>query len=189
MRVERSVAEVAATPGLLAQFIDPQQTSKLYQKKTASRSSFRPSFFDQNHSGFRNYILRTANGKLLFEFTILIGPDLILQVKDVINEEETQFLKTLARGRRLFDRTANKITDKSIPGDIAWRLYDTYGFPVDLTSLMAEERGLVVDMDMYEECRKKAQVGHAVLIQGASCSVHFSWELKRLLSNYHSSQS
>ncbi|KAL9974137.1 hypothetical protein ACROYT_G011141 [Oculina patagonica] len=79
------------------------------------------------------------------------------QVKDVINEEETQFLKTLARGRKLFDRTVSKLTDKQIPGDVAWRLYDTYGFPVDLTQLMAEERGLTVDMNVYEECKKKAQ--------------------------------
>lgn len=79
------------------------------------------------------------------------------QVMDVINEEETQFLKTLARGRKLFDRTVSKLTDQVIPGDVAWRLYDTYGFPVDLTQLMAEERGLSVDMGMYEECRKKAQ--------------------------------
>jgi len=77
---------------------------------------------------------------------------------DIINEEETQFLKTLARGRRLFDRTASKINDKVIPGDVAWRLYDTYGFPVDLTQLMAEERGLSVDMANYEEAKKRAQV-------------------------------
>lgn len=77
---------------------------------------------------------------------------------DTINEEEAQFLKTLARGRRLFDRTVSKLTDKLIPGDVAWRLYDTYGFPVDLTQLMAEERGLTVDMATYEESKRKAQV-------------------------------
>ena len=85
-----------------------------------------------------------------------------LQVMDVINEEETQFLKTLARGRKLFDRTVSKLTDQVIPGDVAWRLYDTYGFPVDLTQLMAEERGLTVDMAMYEQCKKTAQVGSHV---------------------------
>ncbi|XP_067053793.1 alanine--tRNA ligase, cytoplasmic-like [Acropora muricata] len=79
------------------------------------------------------------------------------QVMDTINEEEAQFLKTLARGRRLFDRTVSKLTDKLIPGDVAWRLYDTYGFPVDLTQLMAEERGLTVDMATYEESKRKAQ--------------------------------
>jgi alanyl-tRNA synthetase len=43
-------------------------------------------------------------------------------------------------------------------GDVAWRLYDTYGFPVDLTQLMSEEKGLVVDMSAYEEAKKQAQV-------------------------------
>ena len=43
-------------------------------------------------------------------------------------------------------------------GDIAWRLYDTYGFPVDLTKLMAEERGLEIDMEQYSKSRKEAQV-------------------------------
>ena len=88
---------------------------------------------------------------------------------DTINEEETQFLKTLARGRKLFDRTASKLTGKHIPGDVAWRLYDTYGFPVDLTQLMAEERGLTVDMEMYEESKTKAQVGICALTQ---CSIN-----------------
>ena len=44
---------------------------------------------------------------------------------------------------------------------MAWRLYDTYGFPVDLTSLMGEERGLQIDMDAYEAAKKRAQVSVA----------------------------
>ena len=43
-------------------------------------------------------------------------------------------------------------------GSVAWRLYDTYGFPVDLTQIMAEEKGLVVDQAGYEESRLRAQV-------------------------------
>jgi len=80
-------------------------------------------------------------------------------VMDVINEEETQFLKTLSRGQKLLDRTISKLGDvKSLPGDVAWRLYDTYGFPVDLTQLMAEERGLSVNMEDYEKCKAAAQL-------------------------------
>ena len=45
-----------------------------------------------------------------------------------------------------------------LPGDVAWRLYDTYGFPVDLTSLMAEERKLTVDCEGYEAAKLRAQV-------------------------------
>ncbi|XP_011300406.1 alanine--tRNA ligase, cytoplasmic [Fopius arisanus] len=77
---------------------------------------------------------------------------------DVINEEETQFLKTLSRGRNLLDKTIAKLPDKVVPGEVAWRLYDTYGFPVDLTQLMAEEKGLQVDMTAYEESKRLAQI-------------------------------
>ncbi|ENN77299.1 hypothetical protein YQE_06125, partial [Dendroctonus ponderosae] len=78
---------------------------------------------------------------------------------ETINEEEAQFLKTLSRGRNLLNRTITKLGEsKELPGDVAWRLYDTYGFPVDLTSLMAEEKGLNVNMEAYEEAKKQAQI-------------------------------
>ncbi|CAD7080272.1 unnamed protein product [Hermetia illucens] len=79
------------------------------------------------------------------------------QIIDVINEEEQQFLKTLTRGRNLLNRTIAKLGDaKVLPGDVAWRLYDTYGFPIDLTQLMAEEKGLQIDMAGYEEAKQKS---------------------------------
>lgn len=76
---------------------------------------------------------------------------------DVINEEEQQFLKTLTRGRNLLNRTIAKLgATKILPGDIAWRLYDTYGFPVDLTQLMVEEKNLIIDMEEYEKSKKNS---------------------------------
>lgn len=78
---------------------------------------------------------------------------------NLINEEEIQFLKTLSRGRNLLNRTIEKLNDsKVVPGDIAWRLYDTYGFPIDLTQLMCEEKGLSVDMAVYEIAKKESQL-------------------------------
>ncbi|KOC69822.1 Alanine--tRNA ligase, cytoplasmic [Habropoda laboriosa] len=78
---------------------------------------------------------------------------------DIVNEEEVQFLKTLLRGRNLLNRAIVKLESSNIlPGDVAWRLYDTYGFPVDLTQLMAEEKGLKVDMIGYEVAKKQAQI-------------------------------
>uniref|UniRef100_A0A672NZC6 Alanine--tRNA ligase n=1 Tax=Sinocyclocheilus grahami TaxID=75366 RepID=A0A672NZC6_SINGR len=80
-------------------------------------------------------------------------------VKDIINEEEVQFLKTLSRGRRILDRKIQSLGDsKTIPGDTAWLLYDTYGFPLDLTALIAEERGMGVDMQAFEDEKKAAQL-------------------------------
>nr|XP_042908383.1 alanine--tRNA ligase, cytoplasmic isoform X1 [Parasteatoda tepidariorum] len=79
-------------------------------------------------------------------------------IMDIINDEEAQFLKTLNRGRLLLERAIKKLTSNVLPGDVAWRLYDTYGFPVDLTQLMVEEKGLEVDMIGYEEAKKQAQL-------------------------------
>uniref|UniRef100_A0A672HY18 alanine--tRNA ligase n=1 Tax=Salarias fasciatus TaxID=181472 RepID=A0A672HY18_SALFA len=80
-------------------------------------------------------------------------------VKDIINDEEAQFLKTLSRGRRILDRKIISLGDcKTIPGDTAWLLYDTYGFPLDLTSLIAEEKGMGIDMAAFEEEKKAAQL-------------------------------
>ncbi|CAO1341524.1 unnamed protein product [Diamesa hyperborea] len=90
-----------------------------------------------------------------------------LHIVDIINEEEQQFLKTLTRGRNLLNRTITKLGEaKVLPGDVAWRLYDTYGFPIDLTSLMAEEKNLTVDMVGYEEAKHNSYL----MSQGKSSS-------------------
>ncbi|XP_045521368.1 alanine--tRNA ligase, cytoplasmic [Pieris brassicae] len=84
------------------------------------------------------------------------NPEAVMQI---INEEEVQFLKTLTRGRNLLNRTIEKLNDsKVVPGDVAWRMYDTYGFPIDLTCLMCEEKGLTIDMDAYEKAKKESQL-------------------------------
>ncbi|KAL7639225.1 UNVERIFIED_CONTAM: hypothetical protein RMT77_010759 [Armadillidium vulgare] len=106
-------------------------------------------------------------------------------IKDTINEEEQQFLKTLDRGHKLLERTIHKLgTSNNIPGDVAWRLYDTYGFPVDLTQLMAEEKGLKVDMNEFEIAKKEAQEKSKGIAKGQDNSykldVHAIEELKNI---------
>ena len=70
-------------------------------------------------------------------------------IKDVLLREETGFNETLDRGLELFDKEATAA--QAISGDFAFKLYDTYGFPIDLTCLMARERGLAVDTARFEE--------------------------------------
>lgn len=80
------------------------------------------------------------------------------EVKEVLNEEEVSFAKTLDRGEKQFEDYADKSAgDKKLHGADVWRLYDTFGFPVDLTRLMAEERGLTIDDNEFEDARLKAK--------------------------------
>lgn len=81
-------------------------------------------------------------------------------VIEILNEEEASFAKTLDRGEKQFENYAqqSKMKDlKKLHGADVWRLYDTFGFPVDLTRLMAEERGLEIDDTEFEEARLKAK--------------------------------
>jgi alanyl-tRNA synthetase len=73
-------------------------------------------------------------------------------VGQVIQAEETSFGRTLDRGLELFSVAADKVektAGKTISGEDAFQLYDTFGFPQDLTELMARERGLKVDTDTF----------------------------------------
>ncbi len=72
-------------------------------------------------------------------------PEKLRHIKNVIRAEETSFNETLDRGLNNFEKIVAGLNDDTIPGDQAFRLYDTYGFPLDLTQLMARERGLKVD--------------------------------------------
>ena len=82
------------------------------------------------------------------------------EVKEILNEEEESFAKTLDRGERQFEVYAQKSQvqgQKSLHGADVWRLYDTFGFPVDLTRLMAEERSLSIDENEVEAARLAAK--------------------------------
>ena len=72
----------------------------------------------------------------------------------VLKGEEERFLETLSVGFRLYEEVKRELStreDKVIPGDVVYRLYDTFGFPVDITDEMAHEDGLALDMAGFEE--------------------------------------
>ena len=73
------------------------------------------------------------------------------QVNKAILQEEERFAETLDHGMRLLNERIADLDTAEIPGDTVFKLYDTYGFPVDLTADIARERGLSVDMDGFEQ--------------------------------------
>ena len=81
-------------------------------------------------------------------------PELVAQqtlIERVIEEEEASFLRTLATGINLLDGVIKKSTGGKISGKDAFILYDTYGFPIDLTELIAKEQGVEVDIEEFEK--------------------------------------
>jgi len=69
----------------------------------------------------------------------------------VLRQEEERFEETLDQGLRIFEQSVVGLTGKVIPGETVFRLYDTFGFPVDLTADVARERGLELDMAGFEK--------------------------------------
>ncbi|KAK6820861.1 hypothetical protein PG987_015261 [Apiospora arundinis] len=81
-------------------------------------------------------------------------------VKEILDEEEEAFAKTLDRGEKQFEKYATQALNsgsKKLTGADVWRLYDTFGFPEDLTKLMAEERQLSIDEEEVAVAREKAR--------------------------------
>lgn len=72
-------------------------------------------------------------------------------IEKIVKEEEQSFLRTLSNGIMKFEKYVSQRQDKIIDGDFAFELFDTYGFPVDLTELMASEKGYKVDMQGFEK--------------------------------------
>jgi len=76
-------------------------------------------------------------------------------IEKILKQEEEQFNVTLARGLILFEDTLEQLQGNIIPGDVVFKLYDTYGFPVDLTADMARERHLTIDIEGFENAMNK----------------------------------
>ena len=86
------------------------------------------------------------------------------QVERVLRQEEERFAETLSQGLRILDQDIGQLRGKQISGDTVFKLYDTYGFPVDLTADIARERGLTLDLEGYErEMEKQRERARAAM--------------------------
>lgn len=76
-------------------------------------------------------------------------------ISETLKNEETRFKKTLDRGLKMLDDEAGKVRNNMLAGDVAFKLYDTYGFPVDLTADALKSQNIDVDMDGFKACMEK----------------------------------
>ncbi|XP_062145946.1 alanine--tRNA ligase [Alnus glutinosa] len=106
-----------------------------------------------------------------------------VRIRGIIAEEEASFGKTLLKGIEKFKKAAQDVQGKILSGQDAFVLWDTYGFPLDLTQLMAEERGLLVDVEGFnnamDEARERSrnaqnkQAGGAIVMDAdATAALH-----------------
>ena len=92
------------------------------------------------------------------------------QVEQILQREEQQFARTLEQGLSLLEQALAELKGTEIPGEVVFKLYDTYGFPVDLTADIARERGLSLDQAGFEQAmqaqRQRARAASQFSQQG-----------------------
>ncbi|MCK5386058.1 MAG: alanine--tRNA ligase [Gammaproteobacteria bacterium] len=77
------------------------------------------------------------------------------KVEKALHQEEERFAETLEKGLAILEQAINEMKGKVIPGEVVFKLYDTYGFPADLTNDIARERNLTLDMDGFEKAMEE----------------------------------
>ncbi|KAL8304776.1 hypothetical protein RB600_007922 [Gaeumannomyces tritici] len=115
-------------------------------------------YFNAEIGGFFSQILPTLVEQLGSGFPELVRKQ--QDIQEILDEEEEAFARTLDRGEKQFEKYAAmtiKAGESKLSGSDVWRLYDTFGFPEDLTKLMAEERGITIDEAEVSVAREKAR--------------------------------
>lgn len=105
-------------------------------------------------------------------------------VKELIKLEEERFLATISAGLDLFNEELAKTSSKTFSGEVAFKLYDTYGFPLDLTADMLREKGLSVDETKFNKLMSEQKARAKASWKGSGDTAKESGDFKALLEKF-----
>jgi len=139
---------IRATAFLIVDGVLPSNEGRGYVLRRIIRRAVRHGFQLGAASGFFNQLVAPLVAEMGPAYPELEGSE--AQVTRVIAQEETRFAETLENGMQVLEHDIAQLTGSVIPGETVFKLYDTYGFPVDLTADIARERDLQIDMAGFE---------------------------------------
>ncbi len=105
-------------------------------------------------------------------------------VAELVKMEEERFLATIAAGLELFNEELSRVKDGVFSGEVAFKLYDTYGFPLDLTQDMLREKGLKADEARFDELMSEQKARAKASWKGSGDALAQSGDFKELLEKY-----
>ena len=138
---------------LVVDGVEPSNEGRGYVLRRIIRRALRHGY-NLGASGSFFYKLVKALGKVMGE----AYPELVKDgqhISDVIKKEEEQFARTLDKGMGVLEAALSDLSGTELPGTLIFQLYDTYGFPTDLTNDIAREKGFTLDMKGYEACMEE----------------------------------
>lgn len=105
-------------------------------------------------------------------------------VVEIIKNEENSFADMLQNGMKLLETELPKVNNNVLPGDVAFKLFDTYGFPLDLTQMILRDKNIAVDVEAFEKCMKEQKERSRADTRGTK----LLWESQTDLPNTNDSE-
>jgi alanyl-tRNA synthetase len=139
---------IRACTFLIVDGVVPSNEGRGYVLRRIIRRAIRHGYKLGQTQPFFHKLVPTLTREMGAYYTELVAGE--SRAMQILAQEETRFAETLATGMALLDAEAAKLTSSVIPGETVFRLYDTYGFPADLTADVARERGLTIDQAGFD---------------------------------------
>ncbi|KAF9575526.1 hypothetical protein EC968_002787 [Mortierella alpina] len=153
------VDHLRAMSFLIADGVIPSNVGRGYVLRRIIRRALRSG----NQLGFSKPFMTDLYPYLLESLKDDVYPEMTARqdsIRSIIHQEEEIFMSTLSKGLALLEpvlKQKEHAVSKQVPAEIAFKLYDTFGFPLDLTCLIAQERGWTVDLVAVEKLKQKQQ--------------------------------
>lgn len=138
---------------LIADGVRPSNEGRGYVLRRIIRRAVRHGYKLGMKTPFFHQLVATLAVEMGSAYPILIEQQAVIE--QVLLREEQQFAETLEHGMRLLENDIAQLTGDILSGETAFKLYDTYGFPLDLTADIVRERGLQIDSAGFEQCMQQ----------------------------------
>ena len=144
---------IRSTSFLIADGVMPENEGRGYVLRRILRRAIRHGYKMGATKPFLNSLVSTLASLMSDAYPALKEKEEFITT--TIFNEELKFFETLEKGIQILEDAINNMDDKTIPGDVIFKLHDTFGFPFDLTADIAREKDLLVDLDGFNECMAK----------------------------------
>ena len=144
---------IRSTSFLIADNVQPENEGRGYVLRRILRRAIRHGYKMGATKPFLHNLVSTLALLMSDAYPVLREKEEFITT--TILDEELKFFETLEKGIQILEDAISSIDDKTIPGNVIFKLHDTFGFPFDLTADIARERDLLVDLDGFNDCMSK----------------------------------
>ena len=138
---------------LIADGITPSNEGRGYVLRRIMRRAIRHGYKLGAKKPFLHSLVEPLVKEMQLAFPMLASSQ--KHIEETIHNEENKFLETLDKGIEILEKEISRMDSKVIPGDIVFKLHDTFGFPFDLTADIAREQDLELDEEGFNQCMKQ----------------------------------